>query len=94
MPNLHNVIDDIAQTMFPNGEVQFEVKNKGTYEKYDKWIVYMRVPNGVMRAKVELMIDEHINDPENTEVLGSVLRYGSVSRSTMARIMDTIMEFY
>ena len=86
--NLYNVIDDIKQTMFPNGEVRFEVQRRNPR----RWIVYLTIPHGEGRAKIEFLVDQDPQDPEDVEVLGSVLRHGPISRGTMTRIMDAIVE--
>ena len=92
MPNLYNVIDDIKQSMFPNGGITFEIKYRPTNEEPNRWIVYIDIANGQTRAKVEFLIDEDPDDVDNTDVLGSVLRHGSVSRQVVSRIMDAIIE--
>lgn len=92
MPNLYNVVDDIKNAMYPNGEVTFEVLHRPTHEEPNRWVVYMAIPNGHRRAKVEFLIDEDLDDTEDAEVLGCVLRHGSVSRRTVSLIMDAILE--
>ena len=92
MPSLHNVIDDIKSSMYPNGEVTFEVLHRPTQEEANRWVVYLSIPNGHRRAKIEFLIDEDPDDPEDADVLGSVLRHGSVSRRTVSLIMDAILE--
>ncbi len=93
MPNnLHNVMDDIKESMFPNGGVTFEVLHRPTNEEPNRWVVYIAIANGNRRAKVEFAIKEDNNNPDDCEVLGCVLRHGSVSRRTMSLIMDSIME--
>lgn len=89
MPNLHNVIDDIKETMFPRGRAHFEVLHRPTQEEPNRWIVYVQIPNGEHRAKLEFLIDQEGDD---VEVLGSVLRHGSVARRTVALIMDAVLE--
>jgi hypothetical protein len=73
--------------LFPNGEYTLDVQHK----QNNTWYVYISKPNTNRRGKVELMIEESLN-PEDTEVIGSVLRHGCVSRRTMALIMDTLVE--
>lgn len=92
MPNLHNVIDDIKHAMYPNGEVTFQVVHRPTQEEQNRWIVYVGIPNGQRRAKLEFLVDEAPNNPADADVLGSVLRHGSVSRRTVSLIMDAIVE--
>ena len=92
MPSIINVIDDIKQSMYSNGEVNFEVLYRPTDEEPNRWVVYVAIPNGQHRAKLEFLIDEDPNNPEDAEVLGSVLRHGSVSRRTVSLIMDAILE--
>ena len=87
MANLHNVIDDIKHALFPNGEVSFDVRSR----RSGRWIVYVSILNGEGTAKLEFLIDEGENE-DDVEVLGSVLRYGPVSRVTIARIMDSVLE--
>ena len=84
--SLYNVIDDIKAHMFPNGEVQLQVERRNSR----RWIVYVTIPHGNGRAKLEFLVDGE--DSDDTEVLGSVLRHGPVSRSTIARIMDAVIE--
>lgn len=82
MPSLYNVIDDVKQALYPNGEINFEIQQRNS----NRFIVYIEVPNAQNRAKVEFMVED------SGEVFGSVLRHGCVSRRTMALIMDSIME--
>jgi hypothetical protein len=88
MPNLHNVVSDINDELFSNEQLNFEIQQRDE----ETWIVYIRVPNDNRRAKIEFIINENLNNPDDTEVIGSVLRYGPISRRTMARIMDAIVD--
>jgi hypothetical protein len=78
--------------MYPNGDVTFQVLYRPTPEEQNRWIVYIAIPNGEHRAKIEFLIDEDPHNPEDSDVLGSVLRHGSVSRRTVSLIMDAILE--
>lgn len=89
MPSLYNVVDDIKRSMFPQGDVTFQVLNRPTEEEPNRWVVYIGIRNGRRRAKVEILIDDH---PEDPDVLCCVLRHGSVSRRTLSLIMDSILE--
>lgn len=82
MPSLYNVIDDVKQSLYPNGEVNFEIQQRNS----NRYIIYIEIPNAQHRGKVEFLVED------NGEVLGSVLRHGCVSRRTMALIMDSIIE--
>lgn len=88
MPNLHNVIDDIKEEMFPNGEIKFTVEQRD----YRRWVVYVYIRYSRRSAKLEFIINQDVNNPDDTEVFGSVLRNGSVSNRTITLIMDSIIE--
>ena len=85
MPNLYNVISDIESTIVPDAKLSYEVQHRGE----DRWIVYVRIPNGRRSAKLEFLINETL---EGTDVAGSVLHYGSIRRNLVRLIMDTITE--
>lgn len=84
---LINVIDDIKNSMFQNGNIEFIVQRRSN----ERWVVYVKIPYGQETAKLEFLIEDTDNE-EEIEVIGSVLRYGSVSRSTIRMIMDSVLE--
>ena len=88
MPNIYNVITDIESTVLPDARLSYEVQHRGG----DRWIVYVRIPHGAKSAKLEFLIDENPNDPEDVDVAGSVLRHGSINRQTIRIIMNAITE--
>jgi hypothetical protein len=88
MPNIHNVISDIKQYVLPDARLSYEVQHRGE----DRWIIYVRIPHGAKSAKLEFLIDQNPNNPEDVDVAGSVLRHGSIHRRTIATIMDSIVE--
>ena len=85
MSNMYNVISDIEATVLPDARLSYEVKYRG----YDRWIVYVSIPNGAKSAKLEFLIDEGY---DGIDVAGSVLRHGSIHRKTIALVMDSITE--
>ena len=85
MPSLYNVIEDVKNELFPNGELNFRIKRKTD----DWWYVYMKSQNGQETAKVEFMIDD-----DDESIVGCVLRHGDITRKNMERIMDAIISKY
>lgn len=88
MPNLHNVIADVREMMFPANNVNFIIHQRSNR----RWVVYVNILHAQPSGKMEFIINENPNNPEDTEVLGSVLRHGCVRRRTMSLIMDSIIE--
>lgn len=82
MPNLHNIISDIESRVYRDHDLQYEVHNRGN----GRWVVYVSIPNGQRRAKLEFIM--YAED----DVAGSVIRYGSIPRRVVATIMDSILE--
>lgn len=87
MANLHNVVSDVEDMFFPDAGLKYKVKYRGN----NIWIVYISIPDGVQNAKLELIIHEDPDDPEFTEVAGSLLRYGSLDRHMVGVIIDEII---
>lgn len=92
MPSIENVVDDVKQLLYPNDEVMFHLFHRPSAEFQNRWILYLTIPNGEHRAKIEFIVDYDENHPDDIDVLGSVLRHGSVSRRTVSKIMDAIIE--
>jgi hypothetical protein len=92
MPSIENVVDDVKELLYPNNEVMFNLFHRPSAEHPNRWILYLSIPNGEHRAKIEFIVDCDENEPQDVDVLGSVLRHGSVSRRTVSKIMDAIIE--
>ena len=88
MPNIYNVISDLERYVLPDARLLYQVQHRGD----DRWIVYVRIPYAAKSAKLEFLIDQNPNNPEDVDVAGSVLRHGSINRQTIATIMDAIIE--
>ena len=88
MANIYNIISDIEQTVFPDAKLKYVVQYRGQ----QIWVVYVLIPNGVQNAKLEFLIDVNPNNPSDTDVAGSILRYGSVPRYMIETIADAITE--
>ena len=88
MSNMYNVISDIEATVLPDARLSYEVEHRGD----DRWIIYVRIPHGAKSAKLEFLIDQNPNNPEDVDVAGSVLRHGSIKRQTIATLMNAITE--
>jgi len=86
--NIYNIISDIEQTMFVDTKLKYVVK----YHEQQLWVVYILLPNGVQSAKLEFLIDQDPNNPDDTDVAGSILRYGSVHPRMVDIIADSIVE--
>ena len=85
---MNNIINEIEQTVFPDAGLKYKVKYRGQ----QLWIVYVLIPNGKQNAKLEFLVDENPDDPDDTDVAGSVLRYGSVPKQMVHTIADAIIE--
>jgi hypothetical protein len=88
MANIHNVISDVEQYVLPDVGLKYKVEHRGG----DRWIVYVSRGLESKLAKLEFLIDQNPNNPEDTDVAGSVLRHGCISRKMMTTIMDSIVE--
>lgn len=88
MTNIYNIISDIEQTLFPDAKLKYIVQYRGQ----QIWVVYIEIPDGVQNAKLEFLIDVNPNDPSDTDVAGSIMRYGSVPTYMVERIADTITD--
>jgi hypothetical protein len=88
MANIYNIVSDIERRIFPSSGLVYEVQDRGC----NRWIIYVRIPNGLRTAKLEFIIDVNPNDPEDVDVAASILRYGSIPRLVVHTIMDSIME--
>lgn len=88
MANIYNIISDIEQTVFPDAKLKYIVQYRGQ----QIWVVYVLLPNGVQNAKLEFLIDQNPLNPSDTDVAGSILRYGSVPRYMIETIADAITE--
>jgi len=88
MSNMYNIVSDIEQTMFLDTGLKYRVQYRGE----NIWIVYVEMPNGLQNAKLEFLVDRHPNNPHDTDVAGSILRYGSVPQHMIHVIADKIIE--
>ena len=88
MSNIYNVISEVEQTVFPDTGLKYRVRYRGE----QIWVVYVTMPNGVQNAKLEFIIDKNPTDPDDTDVAGSILRYGSVPKYMIHMIADSIVE--
>jgi hypothetical protein len=88
MANMYNILSDIEQTMFLDAGLKYRVQYRGE----NIWIVYVEIPNGLQNAKLEFLVDRHPNNPDDTDVAGSILRYGSVPPYMVERIADRITD--
>lgn len=88
MPNLHNVLADVESQMFPNREYRLEIDYYS--EETHRWIVWLHRRNKT--ARLEFIIHEDPINPEDTDVVGSVLEYDGISRQIVGLVMDSIME--
>jgi hypothetical protein len=86
--NLRNIVSDLPQQILTSVGLTYEVDQRG----YDRWIVYVRLPNGTRSAKLEFLIDDDEDHPGDPDIAGSVLRRGSIPRSMIELIMDSILE--
>lgn len=85
---MYNILSDIQQTMFPAAKLKYEVR----YQEPQLWTVYILIPNGMQTAKLEFLVDQNPNNPDDTDVAGSILRYGSVPSYMVERIADRITD--
>jgi hypothetical protein len=85
MPNIYNVISDIESAILPDARLSYDVQHRGE----DRWVLYLRIPNGKRSAKLEFLINETEDGPD---VAGSVLRRGSIKRRIISTVMDSIIE--
>lgn len=85
MVNLYNVFDDVKQRVFPDGDVKISVQQRNN----ERWVVYVKILYGHETAKLEFMVEDTDDDPD---VAGSIIRYGSVSRSRITMFMDGVLE--
>ena len=88
MSNLHNIVSDLSTQILIGVGLMYEVQQRS----YERWIVYVRLPNGRRSAKLEFMIDYDENYPNDPDIAGSVLRRGSIPRHMIELIMDSIIE--
>ena len=85
MPNIYNIISDIESTILSDARLSYDVQHRGE----DRWVVYLRIPNGKRSAKLEFLINE---THDGTDVAGSVLRRGSIKRRIITTVMNSITE--
>jgi hypothetical protein len=88
MSNLHNIVSDLPTQILTTMGLTYEVQQRG----YQRWIVYVRLPNGHRSAKLEFIIDNDLHYPNDPDIAGSVLRRGSIPRHMIELIMDSIIE--
>ena len=88
MPNIYNVVTDVQQTVLVNNELTYKVQHRGN----GRYIVYLGHGGDQRIAKLEFIIYEDPNTPDETDVSGSILRYGTLNRNVVSVIMSAIME--
>ena len=88
MSTLHNIVRDLPNQILIGVGLMYEVQQRS----YERWIVYVRLPNGRRSAKIEFMIDYDPNYPNDPDIAASVLRRGSIPRRMIELIMDSIIE--
>jgi len=88
MPNIYNVVTDVQQTVLVSNELTYKVQHRGN----GRYIVYLGHGGDQRIAKLELIIDEDPNNPEETDVSGFIIRYGRLSQNVVNTIMDAITE--
>jgi hypothetical protein len=86
--NLRNIVSDLPQQILTSVGLTYEVEQRD----YTRWIVYVRIPNGNRSAKLEFLVDDDEDHPGDPDIAGSVLRRGSIPRSMIELIMDSILE--
>ena len=88
MPNIYNVVTDVQQTVLVSNELTYKVKYRGN----GRYIVYIDHCDAQQTAKLELIIYDDPNTPDETDVTGSILRYGTLNRNVVSTVMSAIME--
>lgn len=89
MPNnLRNIVSDLPQQILTAVGLIYDVQQRD----YNRWIVYVRLPNGNRSAKLEFLINDDPNYPNDPDIAASVLRRGSIPRHMIELIMDSIIE--
>jgi hypothetical protein len=88
MPNIYNVVTDVQQTVLVSNELTYKVQHRGN----GRYIVYLGQRDDQRIAKLEFIIYEDPNTPDETDVSGSILRYGTLNRNTVSTVMSAIME--
>ena len=87
--NLRNIVSDLPHQILTSVGLTYEVEQRN----HSRWIVYVRLPNGDRSAKLEFIVeDDEDNHPGDPDIAGSVLRRGSIPRSMIELIMDSILE--
>jgi hypothetical protein len=88
MPNIYNVVTDVNQTVLVNNELIYKVE----YRRNGRYVVYLGHRDAQQTAKLEFIIYEDPNTPDETDVTGSILRYGTLNRNVVSTVMSAIME--
>ena len=88
MPNLREIVSELPRQILTGVGLQYEVQQRNE----ERWIVYVHIPNGHRSAKLEFMIDDDPNFPNDPDIAGSVLRRGCIPRHMNELIMDSILE--
>ena len=88
MPNIYNVVTDVQQNVLVSNELTYKVKYRGN----GRYIVYVDHCDAEQNAKLEVIIYEDPNTPDETDVTGSILRYGTLYRNVVSTVMSAIME--
>lgn len=88
MPNIYNVVTDVQQTVLTNYELKYDLRHRGD----GRYVLYLSNHNTVARSKLEFIISSDLSTPDETDVVGSVISFGSLGRNVVSVIMDAIME--
>jgi hypothetical protein len=88
MPNIYNVVTDVHQTVLTNYNLTYDLRHRGN----GRYVLYLTNHNSIAKAKLEFIISCDPNTPDETDVTGSVIRFGSLGRNVVSVIMDAIME--
>lgn len=88
MPNIYNVVTDVHQTVLVSNELTYRVEHR----RNGRYIVYLGRRDAQQTAKLEFIIYEDPNTPDETDVTGSILRFGTLNRNVVSVVMSAIME--
>ena len=88
MPNIYNVVTDVHQSVLTNYDLKFDLRHRGN----GRYVIYLSNSDTEVNSKLEFIITCDPNTPDETDVAGSVIRYGTLGRNVVSIIMDAIME--
>ena len=88
MPNIYNVVTDVQQTVLTDYNLTYDLRHRG----HGRYVLYLSNHNTIAKAKLEFIISDDPNTPDETDVVGSVIRFGTLGRNVVSIIIDAIME--